>query len=139
MFSWFSGLKRPSTEAANLCFDLVNQIRARQGHNIKQTLPEALGSNPEFIGILLGIMDVLSTRTNESNYLKSNTTELFQSLFGLEPNSDNYSRGMISAVELMQSGADNAALLASLERTENVLLESDNMEQELHQMLRKFF
>ena len=139
MFSWFSGLKRPSTEAGKLCFDLVNQIRARQGHNIKQVLPESLGGNPEFIGILLGIMDVLSTKTNESNFLKSNTTELFQSLFGLEPNSDDWSKGMINALELMESGSDNAALLASLERTENVLLESDDMEQELHQMLKRFF
>ncbi len=139
MFSWLTAPKPPSTKAGRLCFDLINQIRARRGHSIKNPLPASLGQNPEFVGILLGIMDLVSTKTGESNFLKSNTEELFERLWGLEPNSDYYSEGMKCAINLMRTVADNDALLATLERTQETMLDSPNMEQELLRMIERFF
>lgn len=139
MFSWLSAPEPPLTKAGRLCFDLINQIRARRGHKIKHPLPTELGENPEFVGILLGIMDLVSARTGESNFLVSNTEDLFLKLWGTEPGSTRHSQGMRNAIALMRNAADNDVLLSSLERAQVTMLESPNMEQDMLRMIERFF
>lgn len=139
MFSWLTAPKPPVTKAGRLCFDLINQIRSRRGHNTRHPLPAVLGENPEFVGILLGIMDLVSTRTGESNFLVSNTEDLFHKLWGNEPNSDYYSLGMRSAIHLMRTVADNDALIVSIQQAQETMLDSPNMEQDMLRMIERFF
>lgn len=139
MFSRLFGPKPPRSEAGRMCFDVVNQIRAKLGHSNRTPLPAALGENPEFVGILLGMMDIISIHSHESSLLQSNLQELFETLWGLESNSDSYSQGMKSALHIMRSVADNPVTFSTIMRTQKAMENPITMNQELYDMIARFF
>ena len=121
MFSKLFGGGKPSpprSVAGRQCFDLI--CAAREYFSIEKgwPLPASLAKDPIFIGRLMAMMDMLSEKSGESNFLKPNCRGLFSVIFG-EPNAEH-------AAQLMARGDSNPQLMQALVALEQELPGNSN-------------
>lgn len=136
MLNWLLGLAPPRSEAGKLVFETVLGVRKSMGHSPKKHLPNELSQNPEFIGLILALMDAVSGKTGERKFLRTNSIELLEMLFGRDANG-NRTHGAICAVQIMTSG-DSRVVDATYEVGE-ILEDSRDVENDVYQLLAQFF
>lgn len=137
MFSKLFAPKKPDPIA--LVLNAINEVRAKHGQSPRQPLPTSYGTNPAFVGTLLGMMEVMCDRTGEASFVITNSRDLFQKLWGLKPDRESWSDGMAAANSLLERGGNNHQLMSAIESTQFLMLESTNIERDLFNHLSKFF